>query len=262
MAYVAEKSEHKPQALQRDKTHSVAIASLRGCPVSRDSLEDTANRQEIRSEGREITAPPSTGHSAMTGGVANSFCNIAILPDGAPRCNHTVKYDGLSTLQRNAVFHFSFPGGTPPTPGRMLVKNPAGILARRVHPSMRVSPSYRTTDLSAVSTGDRSSLTRWASLGCDQTRRHSFTTTDAGAFTLQRPASCIEAAQQEPLGFHPVSTRLIGQGLPVFSCNRERSEFASSRPNYAPNDLAKQSVGGFHGVSLMQLRQTSSLEAF
>lgn len=92
--------------------------------------------------------------------------------------------------------------------------------------------------------------------------RHDFTETGAGAFTLQRPCFSVQARDQQSEAFFTVAPGQVGQVFPVFSSNRERSKFTSSRPHNAPDRFAKESVGGFHGVSLMQLHKTSSLEAF
>lgn len=92
--------------------------------------------------------------------------------------------------------------------------------------------------------------------------RHPFTETGAGALYAQRPVILIKACEYQSKAFFTVSPRQVGQVFPVFSSNRERSEFASSRPANTPNGLLKQAVGGFHGAFLMQLRKTSSLEAF
>lgn len=114
---------------------------------------------------------------------------------------------------------------------------------KAAHASEARELSYRSAAPSAL-------LARWAALGCDQTSRHSFATMGAGAFTLQRPSSsCVETRQHQPVGLVSVGPRQFGQVLPVFSCNRKRSEFAPSRQNNTPDRFAKESVGGFHRLS-------------
>ena len=82
--------------------------------------------------------------------------------------------------------------------------------------------------------------------------RHDFTETGAGAFTLQRPCFSIQARDQQSEAFFTVAPGQVGQVFPVFSSNRERSKFASSRPANAPDRFAKESVGGFHTQYLVK----------